>query len=995
MASDIPASSTSQQPFANPQPAPVPNSTVATSPPTKQSLKSWWKTFGKATKNQDTHGNAPPASLQQHLHHKRPCQPPSKQHPSKRPCLRPDQYSPPTSYVGELYARREFTPVIETSGPRKAKFTEHHISKHTPAIDGLSTGKDKKAPAVAEAKGLRRSFSFSSSIFDNTQRPARFLPQRRHSSLLAYNPRQMMRQKRSQSMLIQKSPSPMSPSVKRDKFARRCNSSLFISPLGDESSEALSAGILPDPKRHVVPRIFDRVAQKMKSYTKALTEPQQAPGIFGVPLRQSITYANVAISLVDGEGKSYIYGYVPIVVAKCGVYLKEKATNVEGIFRLSGSEKRIKELKLAFDSPDRYGKGLDWAGYTVHDAANVLRRYLNNLPEPIVPLDLYDQFRKPLVGHTKEAVGDQEGPQLQDDFDANKAIVTYQHLITELPPLNRQLLLYILDLLAVFASKSDENRMTSANLAAIFQPGILSHPDHDMKPEQYRLSQDVLIFLIENQDHFLIGMRGTAADEKTVQEVQNGGTPPIGTPNTPGKSNAVARSSSNASAGADSVRKYGGIRRNVSVSSRHSRQSNGAPSPASPALATTPTGGVHRSNTVPSKRSPGLPSNRLQKNSGSPSPTTGVFASNQQAAPRGLSPAAAGLTAVNVTPASPGAAPVSSLAPSSNAASTVTSQDRLLGDQPDISTPNRERNVSNFFQRSPTMESEKKAPNKLRKKRVPGSSNPSAQSSTHSLTAQQSGAASPGLPPAHAGHETAEYPQLESIPSINPTTDATPPLTETPRADQHSQFPTQHEDSQQSERTLKPASPASSLHSRSSFNDQSDIDHHDTTAINEQKEKRSRWRLSRQRDDSQSLGHSLTPTKKGIGSDAGAGASSSSIGSSARPRKSFTGDTVPIGSDSTLIGTHLQSSNDSGSAGVGGEDKKSPFGWIKNKMREKREENREKGTEKERNKSPPASTERLGSLLPTRGKSMDVKREENPEGAIEEKTTSQAQQSRR
>lgn len=45
--------------------------------------------------------------------------------------------------------------------------------------------------------------------------------------------------------------------------------------------------------------------------------------IWGVPLRQSITYANVAISLQDAQGKSYIYGYVPIVVAKCGVYLKE------------------------------------------------------------------------------------------------------------------------------------------------------------------------------------------------------------------------------------------------------------------------------------------------------------------------------------------------------------------------------------------------------------------------------------------------------------------------------------------------------------------------------------------------------------------------------------------------------------------------------------------------------------------------------------------------
>lgn len=49
------------------------------------------------------------------------------------------------------------------------------------------------------------------------------------------------------------------------------------------------------------------------------------PGIFGVPLAESIRYANVAISFTDGvTGESQLYGYVPIVVAKCGVYLKEK-----------------------------------------------------------------------------------------------------------------------------------------------------------------------------------------------------------------------------------------------------------------------------------------------------------------------------------------------------------------------------------------------------------------------------------------------------------------------------------------------------------------------------------------------------------------------------------------------------------------------------------------------------------------------------------------------
>jgi hypothetical protein len=58
------------------------------------------------------------------------------------------------------------------------------------------------------------------------------------------------------------------------------------------------------------------------------------PGIFGVPLTTSVRYANVAISLQDAEGKSYVYGYVPIVVAKCGVFLKEKGMTVIFLFQL-------------------------------------------------------------------------------------------------------------------------------------------------------------------------------------------------------------------------------------------------------------------------------------------------------------------------------------------------------------------------------------------------------------------------------------------------------------------------------------------------------------------------------------------------------------------------------------------------------------------------------------------------------------------------------------
>jgi len=291
------------------------------------------------------------------------------------------------------------------------------------------------------------------------------------------------------------------------------------------------------------------------------------------------------------------------------------ATDVEGIFRLAGSEKRIKELKTAFDTPPRYGKGLDWTGYTVHDAANILRRYFNNLPEPIIPLQHYDPFRQPLRNHQSEAVGPIEG---QDPsiggFDPDAAVRIYQHQIKALPSLNRQLLLYILDLLAVFAAKADVNKMTTSNLAAIFQPGILSHPQHDMSPSDYRLSQDVLIFLIDNQDHFLIGMEGTAVDEGTVKHVESGpSTPQARTPTTPRRSNSgiVRSASTSSSAGAESLRMHGGVRRNVSTSSRRSRRSGAAASPIMPPFGTPPTSSINRSNTLPSKRSPAIGSPRF------------------------------------------------------------------------------------------------------------------------------------------------------------------------------------------------------------------------------------------------------------------------------------------------------------------------------------------------------------------------------------------------
>ncbi|PFH52936.1 hypothetical protein AMATHDRAFT_138818 [Amanita thiersii Skay4041] len=210
--------------------------------------------------------------------------------------------------------------------------------------------------------------------------------------------------------------------------------------------------------------------------------------VFGRPLQDSLRYASVQISTADTSGRLYVWGYIPVVVAK---WQHPSATAVEGVFRVSGSSKRMRELQAAFETPPRYGKDLDWhrETYTAHDVASVFRRYLTYMPEPVIPWEMYHSFRNPLVKeHPKE----------------EEIITTYKTLIRQLPRANQYLLLYVLDLLSVFARKSDKNLMTAENLAKVFQPGLISHPSHELSPQEHLLSQKVLEFLIAQQDWFML-----------------------------------------------------------------------------------------------------------------------------------------------------------------------------------------------------------------------------------------------------------------------------------------------------------------------------------------------------------------------------------------------------------------------------------------------------------------------------------------------------------
>lgn len=225
--------------------------------------------------------------------------------------------------------------------------------------------------------------------------------------------------------------------------------------------------------------------------------PTVDKGVFGIPLVESIKYAHSNISYIDDETKSQCFGYIPTIVAKCGSFLKEEALTTEGIFRICGSTRRIRMLQSIFDSPELYGSQLDWRGYTVHDAANVMKRFLNFLPEPVITLEYYFIFKNTTLA---------EYPTL------DLKIKAIQEIIAKLPTAHQYLLLYMLDLLSMFATAVDYTRMNVECLSAVFAPGMLSHPNDQLNPAAYLESQKVLSFLIEHQDQFLMPSAQDQAD---------------------------------------------------------------------------------------------------------------------------------------------------------------------------------------------------------------------------------------------------------------------------------------------------------------------------------------------------------------------------------------------------------------------------------------------------------------------------------------------------
>ncbi|XP_060793312.1 rac GTPase-activating protein 1 [Neoarius graeffei] len=188
---------------------------------------------------------------------------------------------------------------------------------------------------------------------------------------------------------------------------------------------------------------------------------------------------------------------IPPLVVHCVNEIEQRGLHETGLYRLSGSDRMVKELKEKF----LRGKTFPLLSKVedIHAITGLLKDFLRNLKEPLLTFRLNSNFM------AAAEVADED----------NSTALMYQ-TISDLPQPNRDTLSFIISHLQRVA-QSPDTKMDLTNLARVFGPTIVGHGVPDPDPmtilqdtkRQLRVVERLLSlpaeywsqFLIVEQDH--------------------------------------------------------------------------------------------------------------------------------------------------------------------------------------------------------------------------------------------------------------------------------------------------------------------------------------------------------------------------------------------------------------------------------------------------------------------------------------------------------------
>jgi len=187
--------------------------------------------------------------------------------------------------------------------------------------------------------------------------------------------------------------------------------------------------------------------------------------VFGVSLDE----------IMELQAEKYPDEKLPMVVK----VLIEKIRNLdgyrcEGIFRVPGDTELVQVMRIEIDNMEYNLKGSD-----PNTPASLLKLWLRELAEPLIPADVYARC-------------------IADYGDSEKALA----VVNSLPELNRRIAKCIVHLLQDVSKYEAVNKMSVSNLAMVFAPNFLRCPSQDPQVifENTKYEQEWLKNLISNME---------------------------------------------------------------------------------------------------------------------------------------------------------------------------------------------------------------------------------------------------------------------------------------------------------------------------------------------------------------------------------------------------------------------------------------------------------------------------------------------------------------
>lgn len=175
---------------------------------------------------------------------------------------------------------------------------------------------------------------------------------------------------------------------------------------------------------------------------------------------------------------------VPETLEMCIQRIEKDGIKDEGIYRLSGRQSKVQNLKKLLDT-NKSVVNLNDNDIHNNDVASLLKLYLRELPNPVGTFALYDSF---LATSKIE--------------DKNERIAALKNTVALLPEKNRCTLEFLLRHLKKVSEFQEFNRMNATNLALVFAPGLFRSENETSGLRDFKFQSKVVEDLIVFIDDF-------------------------------------------------------------------------------------------------------------------------------------------------------------------------------------------------------------------------------------------------------------------------------------------------------------------------------------------------------------------------------------------------------------------------------------------------------------------------------------------------------------